>query len=59
MNFSQALKTTVAALATTATGENDKFDALRLEVAVLDRSRAGRTFRRLSIEQIDKLLNEK
>lgn len=59
MDFSQALKTTVAALSTQSVAEQDKFDALRLEVAVLDRKRSGRTFRRLTIEQIDNLLKAK
>ena len=59
MDFALALKTTVAALSTQAVADQDKFDALRLEVAVLDRKRNGRTFRRLSIEQIDNLLKAK
>jgi proteasome alpha subunit len=59
MDFSLALKTTVDALSTQSVTDQDKFDALRLEVAVLDRKRSGRTFRRLSIEQIDNLLKAK
>lgn len=59
MDFSKVLKTAVAALESQNTNENETFDSLRLEVAILDRKRQGRTFRRLSIEQIENLLKSK
>jgi proteasome alpha subunit len=59
MNFSQALKSTVNALENQSGVEAGEFDALRLEVAVLDRNKSGRTFRRLSVEQIEELLNSR
>jgi proteasome alpha subunit len=59
MSFSQALKATVTALENQSNIESGDFDALRLEVAVLDRNKSGRTFRRLSVEQIEELLTTK
>jgi proteasome alpha subunit len=59
MNFSLALKTTVDALANQSGLEAADLDALRLEVAILDRNKKGRAFRRLSVEQIEDLLNKK
>lgn len=56
MNFSSALKTTVEALGVANNLDQDNFEALGLEVAILDRSKQGRTFRRLTVQQIDSLL---
>lgn len=56
LDFSGALNIAVQALSGQASSEQDTFDALSLEVAVLDRNKIGRSFRRLSVEQIDSLI---
>ncbi len=58
LDFSGALNIALAALTNQASSEQDPFDALNLEVAILDRSKSGRTFKRLNVEQIDSLLKK-
>ncbi len=57
LDFSGALKIAVEALTNQANSDQE-FDALNLEVAVLDRKKSGRTFRRLTVEQTDKLIKK-
>ncbi|MGA0108148.1 MAG: proteasome subunit alpha [Candidatus Nanopelagicales bacterium] len=57
LDFSGALKIAVEALTNQANADQE-FDALNLEVAVLDRKKSGRTFRRLTVEQTDKLIKK-
>ncbi len=56
MSFSKVLKASVEALGSQNNQDQQNFDALRLEVAILDRNKSGRTFRRLTVQQIDTLL---
>lgn len=56
LDFAGSLNIAVQALSSQASSEQDTFDALSLEVAVLDRNKSGRAFRRLSVEQIDSLI---
>ncbi|MFM1864922.1 MAG: proteasome subunit alpha [Actinomycetota bacterium] len=57
LDFSGALKIAVEALTNQANADQE-FDALNLEVAVLDRKKSGRAFRRLTVEQTDKLIKK-
>ncbi|MGA1449381.1 MAG: proteasome subunit alpha [Candidatus Nanopelagicales bacterium] len=57
LDFSGVLKIAVEALTNQANADQE-FDALNLEVAVLDRKKSGRTFRRLTVEQTDKLIKK-
>ena len=57
LDFSGALKIAVEALTNQANADQE-FDALNLEVAVLDRKKSGRTFRRLTVEQTHKLIKK-
>lgn len=56
LDFAGSLNIAVQALSGQASSEQDTFNALSLEVAVLDRNKSGRAFRRLSVEQIDSLI---
>jgi len=58
LDFSGALNIAVEALRNQATADQDTFDALNLEVAVLDRNKTGRTFKRFNVEQIDLLIKK-
>lgn len=58
LDFSGALKIAVEALTNQASAEHEAFDAINLEVAILDRKKSGRTFRRLTVEQTDKLIKK-
>jgi proteasome alpha subunit len=57
LDFSGVLKIAVEALTNQANADQE-FDALNLEVAVLDRKKSGRTFRRLTVEQTEKLIKK-
>lgn len=59
LNFSSSLNVAVQALSNQSSSDQVAFDALNLEVAVLDRNKSGRTFRRLNVEQIDTLIKNK
>jgi proteasome alpha subunit len=56
MSLEDALKAAVAALSTGENGETRSLTAGQLEVAVLDRNRPRRKFRRLSDSQLEQLL---
>jgi proteasome alpha subunit len=58
MSLPAALATAIAGLAASANGDRIEIAASQLEVAVLDRTRAHRTFRRLSGNRLEGLLAE-
>lgn len=58
MSLPAALATAIAGLAASANGDRIEIAASQLEVAVLDRTRAHRTFRRLSGSRLESLLAE-
>jgi proteasome alpha subunit len=58
MSLSDALSAALAALAAPGNGERPDMTASQLEVAVLDRSRPHRTFRRLQGARLEELLAE-
>ncbi len=58
MSLPAALATAIAGLAASANGDRVEIAASQLEVAVLDRARAHRTFRRVTGSRLDSLLAE-
>ncbi len=58
MSLTDALSAALAALAAPGNGERPDMAASQLEVAVLDRSRPHRTFRRLQGARLEELLAE-
>ena len=58
MSLADALSAALAALAAPGNGERPDMSASQLEVAVLDRSRPHRTFRRLQGARLEELLSE-
>jgi proteasome alpha subunit len=58
MSLSDALSAALAALAAPGNGERPDMTASQLEVAILDRSRPHRTFRRLQGARLEELLAE-
>jgi len=58
MSMSEALAAALAALSAPGNGERTEFAASQLEVAVLDRAREHRTFRRIRAARLEELLQE-
>jgi proteasome alpha subunit len=58
MTLSEALSAAMAALAAPGNGERPEIGTSQLEVAVLDRTRPHRTFRRLQGTRLEQLLAE-
>ncbi len=58
MTLSDAMGAALAAMASQANGERAEVSGAALEVAILDRTRAHRTFRRLTGARLDSLLAE-
>src|SRR6266849_5802895 len=58
MSMSEALAAALAALSAPGNGEHTEFAASQLEVAVLDRAREHRTFRRIRAARLEELLQE-
>jgi proteasome alpha subunit len=58
MSLSEAFAAALAALAAPGNGERTEFAAAQLEVAILDRARDHRTFRRIRAARLEELLAE-
>jgi proteasome alpha subunit len=58
MSLSEAFAAALAALSASGNGERPEFTAAQLEVAVLDRARDHRTFRRIRAARLEQLLAE-
>jgi proteasome alpha subunit len=58
MSLSEAFASALAALSVPVNGERPEFAAAQLEVAVLDRARDHRTFRRIRAARLEELLAE-
>jgi proteasome alpha subunit len=58
MSLSEAFAAALAALAAPGNGERTEFAAAQLEVAILDRARNHRTFRRIRAARLEELLAE-
>ena len=58
MSLTEAFGAALAALTTTGNGERTELSATQLEVAILDRAREHRTFRRLRAARLEELIAE-
>jgi proteasome alpha subunit len=58
MSLSEAFAAALAALSAPGNGERTEFAAAQLEVAILDRARDHRTFRRIRAARLEELLAE-
>jgi proteasome alpha subunit len=58
MSLSEAFAAALAALSAPGNGERPEFAAAQLEVAILDRARDHRTFRRIRAARLEELLAE-
>ena len=58
MSLTEALGAALAALSAPGNGERSELTATQLEVAILDRARAHRTFRRIGAARLEELLAE-
>src|ERR1700748_2018514 len=58
MSLSEAFAAALAALSAPGNGERPEFTAAQLEVAILDRARDHRTFRRIRAARLEELLAE-
>ncbi len=58
MSLSEAFAAALAALSAQSNGERPEFAAAQLEVAILDRTRDHRTFRRIRAARLEELLAE-
>jgi proteasome alpha subunit len=58
MSLSEAFASALAALSVPVNGERPEFAAAQLEVAILDRARDHRTFRRIRAARLEELLAE-
>ncbi len=58
MSLSEAFAAALAALSASGNGERPEFTAAQLEVAILDRARDHRTFRRIRAARLEQLLAE-
>jgi proteasome alpha subunit len=58
MSLAQAFAAALAALAAPSNGERSEVSAPQLEVAILDRARDHRTFRRIRAARLEELINE-
>ena len=58
MSLSEAFAAALAALSAQSNGERPEFAAAQLEVAILDRARDHRTFRRIRAARLEELLAE-
>jgi proteasome alpha subunit len=58
MSLSEAFAAALAALSASGNGERPDFTAAQLEVAILDRARDHRTFRRIRAARLEQLLAE-
>jgi len=58
MSLSEAFASALAALSVPVNGERPEFAAAQLEVAILDRARDHRTFRRIRAARLEQLLAE-
>ena len=58
MSLTEAFGAALAALTTTGNGERTELSATQLEVAILDRAREHRTFRRIRAARLEELIAE-
>src|SRR5690348_17519344 len=58
MSLSEAFAAALSALSAPGNGERTEFAAAQLEVAILDRARDHRTFRRIRAARLEELLAE-
>jgi proteasome alpha subunit len=58
MSLAEAFAAALAALSATGNGERSEIAANQLEVAILDRSREHRTFRRIRAARLEELISE-
>jgi proteasome alpha subunit len=58
MSLSEAFAAALAALSASGNGERNEIAATQLEVAILDRTRDHRTFRRIRGARLEELINE-
>ena len=58
MSLTEAFGAALAALSATGNGERNEIAANQLEVAILDRTRDHRTFRRIRAARLEELVNE-
>jgi len=58
MSLAEAFAAALDALTATANGERTELSAIQLEVAILDRTREHRTFRRLRAARLEELISE-
>jgi proteasome alpha subunit len=58
MSLSEAFGAALAALTATGNGERTELAATQLEVAILDRTRDHRTFRRIRVARLEELIAE-